>query len=93
MRGDRPSEEQLRRNFDTILADVLEGRGVRTASGLDSPTEDALWAIAKAYPNVSDDLVTAARDSFAGQLDGSNAARWRAELERRFAERKPASDS
>ncbi|MEU1430703.1 hypothetical protein ABZ412_26865 [Nocardia sp. NPDC005746] len=93
MRGERPSEEQLRRNFDTILADVREGRGVRTASGLDSPTEDALWAIAKAYPNVSEDLVTAARESFAGQLDGSNAARWRADLERRFAERKRTSDS
>ncbi|AYF77053.1 hypothetical protein D7D52_28225 [Nocardia yunnanensis] len=93
MRGDRPSEQQLRRNFDTLLADVLAGEGVRTASGLDSPTEAALWAIAKAYPNVSEDLVTAARAAFAGQLDGSNAARWRADIERLLAERKPTSNS
>ncbi|GAB4583176.1 hypothetical protein [Nocardia sp. NPDC127526] len=92
MRADRPSEEQLRRNFEAVLADVLAGRGVRTETGLDSPTEDALWAIARAHPNASEELVAAARKSLAGQLDGSNAARWRADLERMFNEGRPASD-
>ncbi|MDD9377256.1 hypothetical protein M8Z33_11325 [Streptomyces sp. ZAF1911] len=87
MRHGRPSTEQLRRNFDSVLTDVLSGRGVRTETGLDTPTENALWAIARARPNAPDALVAAAYRAFAGQLDGTNAAAWRAEMDRRIAAR------
>ncbi len=84
MQAGRPSEEQLRRNFDNALAAASAGQGVRSESGLDLPTQDALWAIARAYPEIPEQLTVAARTAFAGQLDGSNAARRRAEFERKF---------
>ncbi|MFD5146401.1 hypothetical protein [Streptomyces sp. NPDC058401] len=87
MRTGRPSQEQLRRNFESVLTNVLSGRGVRTETGLDSPTENALWAIRYAFPDASDALVAAAYRAFAGQIDGSNAAAWRTEMDRRIAER------
>ncbi|MET3984783.1 hypothetical protein [Streptomyces sp. PvR034] len=91
MRFGRPSEEQLRRTFDSVLTAVLSGRGVRTETGLDHTTETALWAIARARANrpeaLVDDLVAAARRAFAGQLDGTNAAERRAEMDRRLAAR------
>ncbi|SEL57965.1 hypothetical protein [Streptacidiphilus jiangxiensis] len=71
----------------SVLGDVLNGRGVHSCSGLDDDTETALWAIAEAHPDVSLELVDAARAAFAGQLDGSNAARWGEDLERWFEER------
>ncbi|MEC3913325.1 hypothetical protein [Nocardia sp. CDC160] len=87
MRGGRPTEEQLRRTFEASLQDAVSGRGIRTETGFDMPTENALWDIASAYPDVTDELIEAARRAFAGQLDGSNAARWQAELARKIAER------
>ncbi|MFJ7206768.1 hypothetical protein ACIQWR_24965 [Streptomyces sp. NPDC098789] len=108
MRHGRPSEEQLRRNFDSVLTAVLSGRGVRTETGLDHTTQTALWAIARARPKAPNPaspanppeapealealvameaLVAAARRAFAGQLDGTNAAAWRAEMDRRIAAR------
>lgn len=87
MRHGRPSQEQLRRNFESVLTNVLSGRGVRTETGLDTPTENALWAISRAFPEAPDALVAAAYRAFAGQIDGSNAAAWRAETDRRIAER------
>ncbi|WP_067696072.1 hypothetical protein [Nocardia jejuensis] len=92
MRSGRPTEEQLRHNFEAALAAALQGQGVRSSTGLDSPTQDALWAIARARPEAREDMVDAARRSFAGQLDGSNAARWREELERTIAERRSSSE-
>jgi acyl-CoA reductase-like NAD-dependent aldehyde dehydrogenase len=50
------------------------------------PTEEALWAVARAYPDVADELVEAARAAFAGQLDGSNARARRVALEQQFEE-------
>ncbi|MEU8620731.1 hypothetical protein [Streptomyces sp. NPDC048623] len=88
MRSARPTPEQLERNFVRCLAGALNGQGVRSGSGLDSPTEDALWAIASAHPEVPLDLVDAARAAFAGQLDGSNARHWHEDLARGFAERR-----
>lgn len=93
MRSGRPSPEQLRRNFESVLADALSGEGVRTETGLDNDTETAVWAIARAYPNVPDELVAAAYRAFAGQLDGSNAARWHAELASKLMAHKPPTDS
>ncbi|MFB8002139.1 hypothetical protein [Nocardia sp. NPDC056000] len=87
MRFGHPSTEQLRLNFDSVLEQVLSGRGVRTETGLDPKTENALWQIRYAYPNASEDLIEAARRAFAGQLDGTNAEEWRAEMDRRIAER------
>lgn len=87
MRHGRPSKEQLELNFESMLARVLEGHGVRSETGLDSPTRTALTEIARAHPNASEELVQAARRAFAGQLDGSNAEHWRAETDRMLAER------
>ncbi|MFF9641520.1 hypothetical protein [Kitasatospora aureofaciens] len=59
--------------------------------GLDMATEEALWAVYDAGyfgagQQVGDERVAAARRAFEGQLDGGNAARWREQLARRFAE-------
>ncbi|GAA1956917.1 hypothetical protein [Kitasatospora viridis] len=74
---------QLRRNFHHQLESVLAGEGLRTETGLDDRTDEALWAIVGAPPERHDELVAAAYRAFAGQLDGSNAAAWRAELARK----------
>ncbi|MEU8548170.1 hypothetical protein AB0C81_14475 [Streptomyces roseoverticillatus] len=87
MRSDWPTDEQLTRTFGAVLDEVLSGKGLRTCTGLDMATDDALWEIARYGPGAPAELVDAARAAFAGQLDGSNAARWRAELRRKFAAR------
>jgi hypothetical protein len=63
-----------RRNFEQALATVIAGGGVITGGGLDTETEQTLWSIADAYPDVSADLVEVARRTFEAQLDGSHAA-------------------
>ncbi|MGW5385212.1 hypothetical protein [Nocardia sp. NPDC003963] len=92
MRTAHPSDDELRENFAEMLESVRNGGGLRTETGLDMETEDALWSIARAYPEVSEELVDAARAAFAGQLDGTNARRRRAELERQFEELRRARD-
>lgn len=87
MRDGYPSDDELRENFEEVLAAVLSGDGPRTATGLDDVTQTALWAIFKAYPDVTPELVDAAKQGLAGQLDGSNAARWEADMEKWFQER------
>jgi hypothetical protein len=93
MRIGHPSDDELRENFAEMLESVRNGGGLRTETGLDMETEDALWAIARAYPEVSDELVEAARATFAGQLDGTNARARRVELERQFEELRRARDA
>ncbi|MEU4115438.1 hypothetical protein AB0F71_13190 [Kitasatospora sp. NPDC028055] len=84
--------QQLRRTFEVGLAEALAGHGVATCLGLDEPTEEALWAVYDAAtghrtgPGTVEELVAAARRTFEGQLDGSNAARWREQLAKKFAE-------
>ncbi|MGI5221408.1 hypothetical protein [Nocardia sp. CA-290969] len=90
MRIDHPTDDELRENFAEMLESVRNGGGLRTETGLDMETEEALWDIARAYPDVTDELVTAAREAFAGQLDGSNARRHREELARQFEEMRRA---
>ncbi|WP_307817482.1 hypothetical protein [Nocardia acididurans] len=87
MRGGRPSEEQLRRNFEAVLVEVRNGHGVRTETGLDSRTEQALWVIARAQGGGTEEMIHNARTAFAGQLDGSNAEARRVELADTIAER------
>ncbi|MEV6095113.1 hypothetical protein [Nocardia sp. NPDC051981] len=87
MRHGYPSDDELRQNFDEVLSHVMQGRGVHTATGLDDDTQTALWAIAEAHPNITPELIDAARRAFAGQLDGSNAARWREDMDNWFEER------
>lgn len=91
MRRSRPTTEQLKNSFESMLSMAMDSSRLRTCSGLDEDTMNALRAIARARPNISDELVEAARHAFAGQLDGSNAARWRAEQDRDFAERTRSS--
>ncbi|MEU4598353.1 hypothetical protein [Nocardia sp. NPDC023988] len=86
MRETEPTEAEIRQNFDKMLASVLSGGGIHSETGLDMKTEDALWQVARAYPNASDDLVRAARAAFAGQLDGSNAREADLVRQRRLAE-------
>lgn len=84
--GGHPSDEQLRLSFDAMLEQVLSGRGLRTETGLDLPTVQALRAVGAAFPNASQELIAQARKTFSGQLDGSNAAARRAEMDRLLAE-------
>ncbi|MEU9042976.1 MULTISPECIES: hypothetical protein [unclassified Kitasatospora] len=85
--GGAVERDRLRAVFESVLAGTLAGRGVPSCLGLDMETDEALWAIELARPDVSPDLVEAARRAFAGQLDGSNAARQHAWQARRFADR------
>ncbi|RKT09784.1 hypothetical protein BX285_6889 [Streptomyces sp. 1114.5] len=87
MRHRWPTEQELRQSFHAELERVVAGGGVRSCTGLDNDTSEALWAIASAEPADRGALVPAAYRAFAGQLDGSNAARWHEDLERRFEER------
>ena len=82
MRSRPPTDDELRRAFEEELASAAAGGPLRTDTGLDLETDEALAAIAMAYPAVSDALLGAARRAFAGQLDGSNAAARRADLDR-----------
>lgn len=91
MRHGYPDREELEESFEEVLAGVLTGRGVPSASGLDEDTKNALRAIFRAHPDITEDLVDNARRAFAGQLDGSNAARRRAEIDRRLTEREELS--
>lgn len=91
MRHGYPDREELEESFEEVLAGVLTGQTVPSSTGLDDETKDALRAISRAHPNVTEDLVRAARNAFAGQLDGSNAERWRAEFDRDLAEREERS--
>ncbi|XVQ08068.1 hypothetical protein ACQP1W_36675 [Spirillospora sp. CA-255316] len=84
MRLGRPSQEELRENFAAELESVLSGGGLRSENGFDTEVDEALWTIARAYPNVPVELVAAAYRAFAGQLDGSNARAHRARLERQM---------
>ncbi|MEV0564106.1 hypothetical protein [Dactylosporangium sp. NPDC050588] len=95
MRLDHPDDDEQRAIFEELLASVSTGGGIYSCNGLDMETEEALWAIARAYPAVTDDLVAAARAAFAGQLDGSHAAARRAALVRKFDElnRRRAADA
>lgn len=86
MRESDPTEAELRQNFDDMLRSVLSGGGIHSETGLDMKTEDALWDIARAYPDVPDALVDAARAAFAGQLDGSNDREREAALTRMMEE-------
>ncbi|MBP0451120.1 MULTISPECIES: hypothetical protein [unclassified Kitasatospora] len=87
MRHRRPTDQELRQIFHGELERVLAGGGPRSCTGLDNDTAEALWAIASAEPADREALVPAVYRAFAGQLDGSNAARWHEELERRFEKR------
>ncbi|WP_225729891.1 MULTISPECIES: hypothetical protein [unclassified Nocardia] len=87
MRHRHPTDDELRRAFESELAAASSGRGSRSGTGLDLETQAALTAIARAHPAVTDDLVSAARSAFAAQLDGTNAAARRAEIENLIAER------
>jgi hypothetical protein len=89
MREDYPDADELRANFDELLTSVRNGGGIYSENGLDQKTEDALWAIARAYPDIPDDLIIAADTAFAGQLDGSNSVARQAELLRKFNEQNP----
>ncbi|MFF0489826.1 hypothetical protein ACWDSJ_08145 [Nocardia sp. NPDC003482] len=86
MREDHPSDDDLRREFERALDSVSRGAGLTSESGLDDETENALWAIADAHPDVPPDLIEAARRVFAAQLDGTHARDQDAELDRLLEE-------
>ncbi|WP_194825902.1 hypothetical protein [Nocardia sp. XZ_19_231] len=84
MRTDYPTEDEMRANFEEMLASVSGGGGLRTETGLDNETENVLWAISRVRPEAPEELVTAARVEFAAQLDGSHKRARRAALTRRL---------
>ncbi|MFC7219459.1 hypothetical protein ACFQLX_14950 [Streptomyces polyrhachis] len=86
MRKRHPTEDELRLAFEVELASAAAGGGVRTETGLDTRTENALLDIVMAFPVVSQQLIDAARAAFAGQLDGTNAEQSRALLARLIEE-------
>lgn len=90
-RLDHPTRAELVQNFDAGLGSVRNRGGLRSETGLDSETDATLWAIARAHPNVSDELV-AAKEAFAGQFDESNARRRREDLARRIEEMRRIRD-
>ncbi|WP_174416450.1 hypothetical protein [Nocardia concava] len=85
-RHGRLTREQLQLSFESALSRALTRGTFRTHTGLDFETRNALKEIARAHPNVTDDLVAAAHRAFAGQLDGSNSARALAEQNRKLTE-------
>lgn len=92
MRIDHPSRDELIVNFQAELTSVCSGGGLRSETGLDMETDEALWAIARAFPNVPDHLVAAAEEAFRGQLDGSNAVGHRENLAAQLEEMRKARD-
>ncbi|WP_194817349.1 hypothetical protein [Nocardia sp. XZ_19_385] len=74
MRDSDPTPDELRATFETLLAAARTGAAVPSDNALDTETENALWAITNAYPNIPNPLITTARTAFTGQLDGTNAA-------------------
>ncbi|MEU8896838.1 hypothetical protein [Nocardia sp. NPDC048505] len=84
MRDTDPTPDELQATFETLLAAVQTGAAVPSDNALDTETENALWAITDAYPDITDSLVAAARAAFSGQLDGSNAAARKAARRRLF---------
>ncbi|MGW0250984.1 hypothetical protein ACWDYH_30585 [Nocardia goodfellowii] len=74
MRDNDPTPDELRATFETLLAAVCTGAAVPSDNPLDTETENALWSITHAYPNIPPSLLTTARTTFTGQLDGTNAA-------------------
>ncbi|QLY31848.1 hypothetical protein [Nocardia huaxiensis] len=86
MRFEHPSEPELRANFEAELRSALAGEGLHSDTGLDDETSTALRSLAAAFPNVTQQLVDAARAAFAGQLDGSNARAADELLDRMIAE-------
>ncbi|WP_024800392.1 hypothetical protein [Nocardia sp. BMG51109] len=86
MREEDPSDDELRRNFERELRSVTTGGGLTSESGLDSETEDALWAIADAYPDIPATLIDTARATFAEQMDGTHDAARKAALARKIEE-------
>lgn len=81
-----PTELELRRAFEAELASVSGGTGWRSGTGLDDETVSALIAVARAYPDIPDELIAAARAEFAAQLDGTHSARRRAAMEQIIAD-------
>ncbi|WP_459549307.1 hypothetical protein [Nocardia sp. X0981] len=92
MRLNHPTRAELIENFEAELDSVRNGGGLRSETGLDMETGEALWAIARAYPDITEELVRNARKAFAGQLDGSNAERRRAKLNAQIDKLRRARD-
>ncbi|WP_019926179.1 hypothetical protein [Nocardia sp. BMG111209] len=83
-----PTRAELIENFEAELASAAAGSGIHSESGLDMETEAALVVIARAYPDVKTQLITAARSAFAGQLDGSNTVARTERIRRLLAEKR-----
>ncbi|MBF6394117.1 hypothetical protein IU443_29755 [Nocardia farcinica] len=75
---------EKRQLFEAALREAVDRGVVYSHNGVDDDVDEALMAIASAYPHVTPDLIDAAERAFAGQLDGSNAARAEQEMRRRF---------
>jgi hypothetical protein len=67
--------EKLRGNFEIMLEFARTEGILYTETGLDAEVTAALADVAGECPDPLPELIVAAQRAFAGQLDGSNAAR------------------
>ena len=65
---------EVRASFESLLSNPVPGARLPSETGLDDATGAALEAVWAASPNAPAELVAAARTTFAGMLDGTNAA-------------------
>jgi hypothetical protein len=74
------SPAQLRASFEHALKYAHTEGIVYQDTGLDLTVTEAIDEVAGAAPDPPAELIAAAEQAFAGQLDGSNAARAEQEL-------------
>lgn len=76
------TDKEIKKNFDEALTAAIDlGQWPPSDQGFDNYVDDALRQLAKSYPQIQPALIAGAQLALAGQLDGTNAARRRAELD------------
>lgn len=69
----KPDRATQQARFEAALASAMAGEGVSVHAGVDNRTFRALGRLTGRSPNPPSELIDAAYEAFAGQLDGSNA--------------------
>jgi hypothetical protein len=75
------SDREIRANFDKAIKAAVElGQMPPSDQGFDEWTNDAIVAVAQAYPKTNPSLVRKARQEINGQLSGEHTTRREAML-------------
>lgn len=78
---------EIRLNFDKALdAAIRLGQWPPSDQGFDDKTNNALRAVAEAYPDATQGLIEGAREELRAQLDGTHRRQKSADIERWFNE-------